>query len=319
MAEAILNQPQFQDADKAREYLEALRWPVAPVCPHCGSVNDKHLKLSEGSKHYRPGLYKCADCYQQFSVTVGTVFERSKIALNVWLQAVHLMCASKKGISAKQLERMLGVTYKTAWFMAHRIREAMTADPKNLLGGPGSSGIVEADETYWGTAKDAEGIKYPAKTGGGYSPKMNIFSLVERQGTKRTFHIPNVNAATLGPILKAQIAKSARLMTDEGAFYKKPGKHFASHETVNHSRKEYARGEVSSNTAESSFAILKRGLVGTFHSVSEQHLQRYANEFDFRWNTRQSLGFNDVVRADQVLHGIAGKRLTYRRLNWVAP
>lgn len=319
MAEAILNQPQFQDADEARDYLEALRWPTAPICPHCGTVNEKHLKLAEGSKHYRPGLYKCADCYQQFSVTVGTVFERSKIPLNLWLQAVHLMCASKKGISAKQLERMLGVTYKTAWFMAHRIREAMTADPKNLLGGPGSSGIVEADETYWGTAKDAEGIKYPAKTGGGYSPKMNIFSLVERQGEKRSFHVPNVNAANLGPILKAQVSKTARLMTDEGAFYKKPGKHFASHETVNHARSEYARGDVSSNTAESSFAILKRGLVGTFHSVSEQHLQRYANEFDFRWNTRQSLGFNDMQRADQVLHGIYGKRLTYRRLNWVAP
>jgi transposase-like protein len=316
---AILNQPHFQDPDKAREYLEALRWPTAPVCPHCGSVNEKHLKLEGGSKHYRPGLYKCADCYQQFSVTIGTVFERSKIPLNVWLQAVHLMCASKKGISSKQLERMLGVTYKTAWFMAHRIREAMTSDPTNLLGGPGSSGIVEADETYWGTAKDSEGIKYPAKTGGGYSPKMKIFSLIERQGAKRSYHVPNVNVANLAPILKAQVAQSARLMTDEATFYKKPGQHFTSHESVNHSKEEYARGDVTTNTAESSFAILKRGLYGTFHSVSEQHLQRYANEFDFRWNTRQSLGFNDLNRFDAALAGIQGKRLTYRRLNWVAP
>ncbi|MGE4240131.1 IS1595 family transposase [Ramlibacter sp.] len=316
MANAIQNQPHFQDADKAREYLEALRWPHGPVCPHCGVIGTAY-KL-EGTKH-RPGLYKCKDCRDQFTVTVGTLFERSKIALNVWLQAVHLMCASKKGISAKQLERMLGVTYKTAWFMSHRIREAMTTNPTNLLGGPGSSGIVEADETYWGTAKDSEGIKYPAKTGGGYSPKMKIFSLVERQGAKRTIHVPNVTGATLGPILKGNVSKSARLMTDEAGHYKKIGRHFASHEAVNHSKEEYVRGDVSSNTAESSFAILKRGLVGTFHSVSEQHLQRYANEFDFRWNNRQSLGVNDIERTDAALKGITGKRLTYRRLNFQAP
>ena len=175
MAKAILNRPQFQDADKAREYLEALRWPNGPVCPHCGTLGN-HLSL-QGPK-YRPGLFKCANCYEQFTVTVGTVFERSKVPLNLWLQATHLMCASKKGISSKQLERMLGVTYKTAWFMSHRIREAMASNPKDLLGGPGSSGIVEADETFWGTAKDEEGVKYPPKTGGGYSPKMKIFSLV---------------------------------------------------------------------------------------------------------------------------------------------
>lgn len=315
MAEPIINQPQFKDADKAREYLESLRWPHGPVCPHCGVIN-RAYKL-EGKAH-RPGVYKCADCREQFTVTVGTVFERSKIALNVWLQAVHLMCASKKGISAKQLQRMLGVTYKTAWFMCHRIREAMTANPTDLLGGPGSSGIVEADETYWGTAKDAEGVKYPAKTGGGYSPKMKIFSLVERQGAKRTFHVPNVTAATLGPILKSQVAQSARLMTDEATYYKKIGNHFASHESVNHSKEEYVRGDVTSNTAESSFAILKRGLVGTFHSVSEQHLQRYAHEFDFKWNTRTSLGFNDLMRTDEALKGITGKRLTYRRVSWSA-
>lgn len=309
---AILNQPQFKDADKARAYLESLRWPLGPVCPHCGVIN--HAYKLEGDAH-RAGLYKCADCREQFTVTVGTVFERSKIALHVWLQAVHLMCASKKGISAKQLERMLGVTYKTAWFMSHRIREAMTTNPTNLLGGPGSSGIVEADETFWGTAKAEDGTKYPAKTGGGYAPKMKIFSLVERHGEKRTIHVPTVNAATLGPILKAQVSKSARLMTDEATYYKRVGKHFASHESVNHSKEEYARGDVSSNTAESSFAILKRGLVGTFHSVSEQHLQRYAHEFDFRWNTRMSLGFNDVQRFNVALQGVSGKRLTYRRLN----
>lgn len=309
---ANLNQPQFQDPDKAREYLEKQVWPNGRVCPHCGVIGE-HYVLS--GKSARSGLYKCQACREPFTVTVGTLFERSKVGLHLWLQAVYLMSASKKGISAKQLERMLGVTYKTAWFMCHRIREAMTANPTDLLGGPGSSGIVEADETYWGTAKDEEGVKYPAKTGGGYSPKMKIFSLVERQGVKRTFHVPNVTAATLAPIMKAQVAKSARLMTDEAGYYKKVGLHFASHEAVNHSKEEYVRGDVSSNTAESSFAILKRGLVGTFHSVSEQHLQRYANEFDFRWNTRQSLGFNDAMRLDAALKGIQGKRLTYRRLN----
>ena len=309
---ATLNQPQFQDADKAREYLEAQVWPNGRICPHCGVIGE-HYVLS--GKSARPGLYKCQACREPFTVTVGTVFERSKIGLHVWLQVVHLMAASKKGISAKQVERMTGVTYKSAWFMCHRIREAMKAEPTKMLGGPGSSGIVEADETYWGTAKAEDGTKYPAKTGGGYSPKMKIFSLVERQGEKRTIHVPTVNAATLGPILKAQVAKTARLMTDEAKFYKKPGKHFASHEAVNHSKEEYVRGDVSSNTAESSFAILKRGLVGTFHSVSEQHLQRYCVEFDFRWNTRQSQGYTDAMRADVALKGIVGKRLTYRRID----
>ncbi|MBI5278837.1 MAG: IS1595 family transposase [Burkholderiales bacterium] len=312
MATANLNQPHFQDADKAREYLEKQVWPKGPVCPHCGSVA-KPFVLS--GKSARPGLYKCRDCREPFTVTVGTIFERSKVALNIWLQVVYLMSASKKGISAKQVERMTGVTYKTAWFMCHRIREAMTTFPTDLLGGPGSSGIVEADETFWGVQKDEEGVRYPAKTKKGTASKMKIFSLVERHGEKRSFHVPTVNAANLGPILKAHITKTARLMTDEGSFYIKPGKHFASHETVNHSAGEYSRGDVTSNTAESSFAILKRGLMGTFHNVSEQHLQRYCNEFDFRWNTRQSRGFNDVDRFDSALYGIKGKRLTYRRVD----
>ncbi|GAC1354907.1 MAG: IS1595 family transposase [Variovorax sp.] len=309
---AILNQPQFQDPDKAREYLEALRWSAGVICPHCGVV-DGHYHLK--GKATRPGVYKCGSCSDQFTVTVGTVFERSKVGLHLWLQAVHLMSASKKGIRAKQLERMLGVTYKTAWFMCHRIREAMNSNSTPMLGGPGSSGVVEADETFWGVAADEEGIKYPASVFKGSAHKMKIFSLVERDGDKRTFHVPNVNAATLGPILKAQVSQSARLMTDEAGYYKTPGKHFTSHQTTNHSRGEYARGDVTSNTVESSFAILKRGLMGTFHSVSEKHLQRYCTEFDFRWNYRQSQGYSDVARADAVLKGIAGKRLTYRRIN----
>ena len=299
MAEAILNQPQFQDADKACEYLEALRWANGVVCPHCGSLG-KHYKL-EG-KSTRPGVYKCVDCSSQFTVTVGTVFERSKIGLHIWLQAVHMMCASKKGISAKQLERMLGVTYKTAWFMSHRIREAMTTNPTGTLGG--GSGIVEVDETYWGNKG-----KLPVGARGG-DHKMKIVSLVERDGSKRSFHVANVNGATLSPILKSQIAAKARLMPDEAVFYKK----VAEHSSVNHGTKEYARGDVTTNTVEASFAILKRGLIGTFHSVSEKHLQRYCNEFDFRWNTRSSQGVNDSTRADMALKGITDKRLTYRRI-----
>lgn len=302
---AILNQPQFQDADKAREYLEAQVWPNGRVCPHCGVIGEHYVLAGKSN---RPGLYKCADCREPFTVTVGTVFERSKVGLHLWLQAVHLMSASKKGISAKQLERMLGVTYKTAWFMCHRIREAMKAEPTRLLGGPGSSGIVEADETFWGN----NGKLIPGFRGSDH--KMKIVSLVEREGNKRSFHVANVNGATLGSILKSQISSSARLMTDELRAYKATGKHFASHESVNHGAREYARGDVTSNTVESSFAILKRGLYGTFHSVSEKHLQRYCNEFDFRWNTRQSQGYSDADRANVALKQIAGKRLTYRRI-----
>jgi transposase-like protein len=220
MAEAILNQPDFQDADKAREYLEALRWPHGPVCPHCGSVSGKHLTLK--GKQYRPGLFKCSDCYEQFTVTVGTVFERSKIKLNVWLQAVHLMCASKKGISAKQLERMLGVTYKTAWFMAHRIREAMTP---GYFDGPmgGNGGAVEVDETYYGTKTDAEDKPVAKRRGGAH--KMAIVSLVDRQtGEKRSFHMPLVNSHTLKAVINSQVSRDTHLMTDESRLYTVTGR-----------------------------------------------------------------------------------------------
>jgi transposase-like protein len=309
MTKAILSQPQFHDADKAREYLEAQVWPNGRICPHCGVIGD-HYALR--GKSARPGLYKCQACREPFTVTVGTVFERSKVGLHLWLQAVHLMSASKKGVSAKQLERMLGVTYKTAWFMCHRIRAAMTTNPTTMLGGAGGSGIVEADETFWGTRDEYAG-KERARGSAGFQHKMMVFSLVEREGEKRSFHVASVNGATLGPIMRAQIEQRARVMTDEAAFYKPVGRSFNSHETVSHNRKEYARGDVTTNTVESSFALLKRGLVGTFHSVSEKHLQRYCNEFDFRWNTRQSQGFDDAMRADIALKGIVGKRLTYRR------
>lgn len=306
---AIFNLPQFQDADKAREYLENLRWANGVVCPHCGSVGT-HYKLQGAST--RPGVYKCADCSDQFTVTVGTVFERSKIKLNIWLQAVHLMCASKKGISAKQLERMLGVSYKTAWFMSHRIREAMTTSPDGLLGSGG--GTVEADETYWGNNKRSKiGKLYPDLRGG--AAKEKIFSLVQRDGKVRTFHVQMVNAKTLKSVMDANVAKDANLMTDEAKVYTRLGKEYASHGTTQHGCGMYVQGNTHSNTVEGYFSILKRGLIGTFHHVGEQHLQRYCNEFDFRYNTRTALGFTDMERADMALKGIAGKRLTYRRIN----
>ncbi len=305
MAEAILNQPQFQDADKAREYLEALRWPHGPVCPHCGSINEKHLKLSEGSKHYRPGLHKCADCYQQFSVTVGTVFERSKIGLHVWLQAVHLMCSSKKGISAKQLERMLGVTYKTAWFMAHRIREAMLEEIAGPMGGSGK--IIEADETYWGSetgSKKESAKRGNRKPGAALKDANKVVSLVERNGKVRSFHVHSVTGENLKMVLETQVHPETHLMTDSSSRYNlvKRSHGFAAYDQVNHSKAEYVRGIAHTNTVEGYFAILKRGLIGTFHHVGPQHLQRYCTEFDFRYNTRTALGFSDTERAKDALH-----------------
>ena len=298
---ADLLNPIFTDEEQARVHLEALRWSNGRVCPHCGECENTS---PTASKNHRAGLYYCNSCESTFTVTVGTLFERSHVPLNKWLMAFHLVAASKKGMSSKQLERMLGVSYKTAWFMSHRIREAMTSDNGGLLGGSG--GAVEVDETYWGNVgKQREGAR-------GGDHKMKVLSLVDRTGEKRSFHVTAVNAETLRPILIAQIDSKARLMTDEARVYKKIGKEFASHESVNHSAKEYARGDITTNTVESSFAILKRGLYGTFHSVSEKHLQRYVNEFDFRWNTRQKLGFSDAQRAAIALKGITGKRLMYR-------
>jgi transposase-like protein len=297
MAAADILAPHFTDVDKARKYLEALRWPNGPVCPHCGALS-AHYVLN-GAAH-RPGLLKCKDCRKQFSVTVKTIFEGSKIPLNKWLLAVHLMCASKKAMSSHQIHRMLGITYKSAWFMTHRIREAMKPNGGGLLGSGG--GIVEVDETYWGNAKPkASGAR-------GYEHKMKIMSLVERDGTKRSLHVANVTGATVREVLKSNVCTSANLMTDEAAVYKKVGKDFASHGVVHHAAKEYARGNVTTNLVECSFSLLKRGLIGTFHHVSEHHLQRYCTEFDYRWNHRKT---TDKERSDTLLSQVAGKRLTY--------
>ncbi len=296
---SAFNKPHFQDPDKAREYLEVLRWPNGPVCPHCGAIGG-HYALQ--GKAHRTGLWKCKDCREQFTVTVGTVFERSKIALNVWLQAVYLLCSSKKGISSHQLHRTLGVTYKTAWFMTHRIREAFK-DGGGILGGGG--GTVEADETYWGTAEEKGKRR-------GYQHKMKIVALVERNGRARGIHVQHVNSKTLREVLKTNVAPEANLMTDEHGGYTAVGREFATHEVVNHTAKEYCRGNAHTNTIESYFSLLKRGLIGTFHHVGQQHLQRYVTEFDFRYNNRKT---TDSERADEALKQIGGKRLTYRRIN----
>ena len=296
---------QFTDETKAREYLERLRWPQGPTCPHCGSFDATRLV---GKKH-RVGLVQCNDCREQFTVTVGTVFERSKVPLNKWLLCNHLLCASKKGMSAKQIERMLGVTYKTAWFMCHRIREAMKTDGTDgPLGGPNT--VVEADETFVGGKARNRAYRAPAD-------KKAVVALVERDGNVRSFHVANVNAATLRPLIVTHVDRASHLMTDESVVYTRVGKEFAGHTTVIHSANEYVRkgGFAHSNTAENFFSIFKRGVIGTYHHMSEAHLARYTAEFDFRYNTRK---VTDGERADAALLGIAGKRLTYRRTDRLA-
>ena len=308
--------PRFTDENAAREHLEAMRWPNGPVCPHCGGA-DRQSKL-EGKAH-RPGVHFCGYCRQQYTVTVGTVFERSKIPLHKWILATHLLCASKKGMSSHQLHRMLGVTYKTAWFMTHRIREAFKVEITGPLGGGGK--IVEADETYWGNVKPYN-HRAPGRRNAGWGHKNKILALVERNGEARSFHVANVDHKTLKPILEKQIAEGTHLMTDGASHYRQMDLGTLSdHEIVNHAAKEYARqsrkaGVVAhSNTVESYFGILKRGLVGTYHKVSEAHLQRYCTEFDFRFSHRTALGYTDEQRAAIALKQIGGKRLTYRRIS----
>jgi transposase-like protein len=301
----------FNDETAARAHLEAMRWPNGPECPHCGGVD--RISRLEGKAH-RPGLLTCGDCRSQFSVTVGTVFERSKIPLHKWVLATHLLCSSKKGMSSHQLHRMLGVTYKTAWFMTHRIREAFKVLVSGPMGGGGK--IVEADETYWGNAKPIKRV--PGRRVGGYAHKHKIFALVEREGAVRSFHVADVTGKTLKPILKAQVAADTHLMTDNAGQYRGEVRgQFLSHETVNHAAKQYskksryAKGHnAHTNTVESFFGLLKRGLIGTYHHVSEQHLQKYCTEFDFRFTHRKA---TDEQRANAALAQIGGKRLTYRR------
>ncbi len=300
---ADLTAPIFTDEDKAREHFEALRWPDGRVCPHCEIVGNSTLLQGKST---RPGLYKCKSCRKPFTATMGTVYEKSHIPLHKWLLATHLMCASKKGISAHQLFRMLGFgSYRTAWFMAHRIREAMTTDVGALppLGGDGA--VVEVDETFIGQKTDV-----PKRRG--YAHKHVVLTLVERGGSARSFHVNGTSAADLLPIIRANVAPDTYVMTDEAGQYVGLSKHFTGHEFVRHGKGEYVRKDVHTNTAEGFYSVFKRGMKGVYQHCSEKHLHRYVAEFDFRYTERSARGVSDKVRAEKAIKGTVGKRLIYR-------
>lgn len=295
-----LTDPIFTDEDVARAHFEALRWPHGPVCPHCGSV-DRATELK--GKSTRPGVYKCQECRKPFTATIGTVYERSHIPLHKWLLATHLLCASKKGISAHQLFRMLGFgSYRTAWFMAHRIREAMRDQSLAPLGGEGKA--VEADETYIGRKRG-----WQPQRGGAH--KMKVLSLVERGGKVRSVRMDNVTADDVGAVVRANVARESRLMTDEARYYREVGAEMAGHESVNHSAEEWVRGKAHTNTLEGFFSVFKRGMKGVYQHCAEKHLHRYLAEFDFRYNHRSALGIEDGQRAVRAVRGVAGRRRTY--------
>jgi len=303
----VFKEAHFRDDEAARVYLEKLLWADGPVCPHCGVVDHAYATK-------RPGVYRCAEkeCRKDFTVTMRTVMERSKIALHKWLIGFHLMASSKKGISAHQLHRTLDITYRSAWFMAHRIREAMRAGGLGVppMGGDGK--IVEADETYFGRVenprtKTTSGRPYIKS--GRAANKRPIVSLVERGGNVRSFHVAVADKINVTDIVRSNVHKETRLHTDESRLYSGSDEHFASHETVRHTAKEYARGDVNTNTVEGYFSIFKRGMKGVYQHCKEKHLHRYLAEFDFRYNARK---ITDGERAALLVLGISGKRLTYR-------
>ena len=309
MQTSVLDAKHFHDEEAAFAYLEARLWPTGPVCPHCGGV--ERISKMQG-KSTRVGVYKCYQCRKPFRVTVGTVFKSSHVPLRLWLQCVHLMASSKKGISSNQLHRTLGVTLKTAWFMSHRVREAMRVLGMAPMGGAGE--IVEIDETAQGRT---EGAPKRARRGMG-SYGRTVLTLVERGGSARSFHIEGTTSAQLMPIIRANVQRESAVMTDSASWYRYLGAYvdIASHETVNHTAEEYVRYEgkrvISTNTVEGYYSIFKRGMKGIYQHCSEKHLHRYLAEFDFRYSNRVALGVNDVARADRALKGIVGKRLTYR-------
>ncbi len=298
---SALSIPYLHDEAAAYEMLEAELWPNGPVCPKCGGQD--RITVSRGG---RAGLYRCGPCKRKFTIKVGTVFEDSHVPLTYWLQAAYLMMSSKKGFSSHQLMRALGVQYKTAWFMTHRLREAMKEPGWREAGPLGGEGMtVEADETWVGG-------KAANRAYGPIPPKHAVAALVERGGRVRMFHVARVTSANLSPIIARHVHADSRFMTDESNVYAHAGRWFKSHETVNHSEQEYVRDEVYTNTIEGCFSILKRGIYGVYQHVSEAHLKRYLTEFSFRYSYRTKTGYDDDARMRKLLAGIVGKRLTYR-------
>jgi transposase-like protein len=304
----VISHKRFQDEEAAYEWVEAHLWPHGPECPRCHG-RERITKLQ--GKSTRIGTYKCKDCRKPFTVKIGTIFEDSHIPMRMWLQAIVLLCASKKGISSNQLHRMLGVTLKSAWFMSHRIREAMRAGGLAPPMG-GSGGVVEADETFIGRNQ------FPIMRGG-YSHKHAVLTLVERGGEARSFHIERADRASIIPVIRANIAKEAKVATDEAGYYRKLRAEGYDHQSVRHKNDEWVRGAVHTNTAENYFSIFKRGMRGTYQHCSEKHLHRYLADFDFRYNGRVALGVDDEQRAAKALQGAKGKRLTYRTTGRARP
>jgi len=319
MARSVLDAPRFHSEEAAFAHVEALLWPNGPVCPHanrttgviCASLPQRASKLTiyakprkDGTRALRHGVYRCKHCRNQFTVRQGTIFAESQLPMHLWLQVIHLMNASKKGLATRQVQRLLNCSMETAWFLTHRVREMMKPDSNGgvSMGGPGTT--IEADETYIGATAGKKKWRPPVE-------KAPVVSLVERHGKVQSFHVPNVRAETIGTVLAAHARRQSKLMTDDAHVYNQIGKGFAKHETIGHSYGEYVRGEVHTNTVEGFFSILKRGLFGTYQHVSEAHLQRYLTEFDFRYSNRQALGIDDATRAALTVRGAKGKRLTY--------
>lgn len=302
---SALSEPHFHDEVAAYRFVEARIWPDGPVCPHCGGT-ERNGKLK--GKSTRIGVYKCYDCRKPFTVKVGTIFEASHVPMHLWLQAIFLLCSSKKGISSNQLSRTLGVTLKTAWFMSHRIREAMREGNLSPMGGAG--GIVEADETYYGT-KDVV-VSRTKRGKPGHSSKRAVVALVERGGSARSFHVKEATEKEVTKVVGQNIAREARLFTDESRIYGDAAKLVTDHQTVKHSHGEYVRGEIHTNSAENYFSVFKRGMRGIYQHCSEKHLHRYLAEYDFRYSHRARLGIDDASRTGKAILGSVGKRLTYR-------
>jgi len=309
MSKSILSDAHFHNEEAAYAFVEARIWPRGAVCPHCGGV-ERNSKM--GGKSTRIGTYKCYDCRKPFTVKIGTIFEASHIPLRLWLQGIFLIAASKKGISSNQLHRTLGITLKSAWFMSHRIREAMRSGDFAPFGSNG--GTVEVDETFIGRDKTIkpDGVK----KGRGFAHKNKVLSLVDRKsGRSRSIVVDDVKASTLAPIIRENVAREAKLMTDENYAYTLVGREFAGHGIVHHKRGEYvsrADDTLHTNTIEGFFSIFKRGMKGVYQHCAHNHLNRYLAEFDFRYSNRKALGVEDVERAEILLRGVKGKRLTYQ-------